>query len=67
MEKSISRRTALQSVGLASATLLTSSLSNRIEAADNQIGTALKGRINHSACRWCYSSIPLAALGIKSS
>ena len=62
MEKSISRRTALQSVGLASATLLTSSLSNRIEAADSQIGTALKGRINHSACRWCYSSIPFEDL-----
>jgi hydroxypyruvate isomerase len=62
MEKSISRRSALQSVGLASATLLTSSLSNRIEAADNQIGTALKGRINHSACRWCYSSIPFEDL-----
>jgi len=62
MEKSISRRLALQSVGLASAALLTSSLSNRIEAADNQIGTALKGRINHSACRWCYSSIPFEDL-----
>jgi hydroxypyruvate isomerase len=62
MEKSISRRNALQGFGLASATLLTSSLSNRIEAADNQMGTALKGRINHSACRWCYSSIPFEDL-----
>ena len=62
MEKSISRRLALQSVGLASATLLTSSLSNRIEAADNQMGTALKGRVNHSACRWCYSSVPFEDL-----
>ena len=62
MENSITRRNALQSVGLASATLLTSSLNNRIEAADNQIGTALKGRINHSACRWCYSSIPFEDL-----
>jgi hydroxypyruvate isomerase len=42
--------------------LLTSSLGNRIEAADNQIGTALKGRINHSACRWCYSTIPFEDL-----
>ena len=62
MEKSISRRTALQSVGLASATLLTSSLSHRIQAADSQMGTALKGRINHSACRWCYNSIPFEDL-----
>ena len=62
MEKPISRRNALQGFGLASATLLTSSLSNRIKAADNQIGTALKGRINHSACRWCYSAIPFEDL-----
>ncbi|MCU0469397.1 MAG: TIM barrel protein [Arcicella sp.] len=62
MEKSISRRTALQSVGLATATMLTSSLNNRIEAADNQIGSGLKGRINHSACRWCYSTIPFEDL-----
>ncbi len=62
MEKSISRRNALQGLGLASATMLTSSLSNRIEAADNQIGTALKGRINHSACRWCYQAIPFEDL-----
>ena len=62
MEKSISRRNALQGFGLASATLLTSSLSNRIEAADNQIGTAVKGRINHSACRWCYQAIPFEDL-----
>lgn len=62
MEKSFSRRDALQGLGLASATLLTSSLGNRIEAADNQIGTALKGRINHSACRWCYSTIPFEDL-----
>jgi hydroxypyruvate isomerase len=62
MEKSISRRNALQGLGLASATMLTSSLNNRIEAADNQMGAGLKGRINHSACRWCYSSIPFEDL-----
>jgi hydroxypyruvate isomerase len=62
MEKSISRRTALQSVGLASAAMLTSSLSNRIEAADTQMGAGLKGRINHSACRWCYNTIPFEDL-----
>lgn len=62
MEKTISRRNALQGFGLASATLLTSSLSNRIQAADNQIDPSLKGRINHSACRWCYSSIPFEDL-----
>jgi hydroxypyruvate isomerase len=62
MEKIISRRTALQGVGLASATMLASSLNNRIEATDNQMDSSLKGRINHSACRWCYNSIPFEDL-----
>ncbi len=57
----ISRRSALQGVGATTATVLASSLSGRLNAADNQIGT-LKGAINHSACRWCYSSIPFEDL-----
>ena len=27
--------------------------------SDNKTTTQLKGNINHSACRWCYNSIPL--------
>jgi hydroxypyruvate isomerase len=28
-------------------------------AAENQMFVKLKGNINHSACRWCYQSVPL--------
>ncbi|NBB27597.1 hydroxypyruvate isomerase family protein [Cellulophaga sp. BC115SP] len=63
MENPISRRSVLQkTLAATTATMLTSSLNNRIEAADNHIGSALKGRINHSACRWCYESVPFEDL-----
>jgi hydroxypyruvate isomerase len=58
----ISRRSALQGVGATTATILGSSLSDRLSAADSQMGSALKGAINHSACRWCYSAIPFEDL-----
>lgn len=39
-------------------------LSPRLDAADAASG--LKGRINHSVCRWCFSGIELEALCIAS-
>jgi hydroxypyruvate isomerase len=47
---------------MAGFSLLTESLSNRLNAAENKLETPIKGRINHSACRWCYSDIPLDEL-----
>ena len=38
------------------------SLSQRIEAAEAALSANLKGRVNHSVCRWCYNSIPLEDL-----
>lgn len=38
------------------------SLSGRIEAAEAALPTHLKGRVNHSVCRWCYNDIPLEDL-----
>lgn len=38
------------------------SLSSRIEAAEASLPAKLKGRVNHSVCRWCYSTIPLEEL-----
>jgi hydroxypyruvate isomerase len=35
---------------------------HRLEAADAAAGTALKGRIHHSACKWCYDKIPFEDL-----
>ena len=40
----------------AAATALAASLSHRIDAADAASG--MKGRINHSACKWCYPKVP---------
>jgi hydroxypyruvate isomerase len=37
-------------------------LSHRINAAESQLEEKLKGRVNHSVCRWCYNDIPLEDL-----
>ncbi len=49
------------------------SLLNRVSAAEAMLDADLKGRINHSVCRWCYGGISLDDLckaakemGIKS-
>jgi hydroxypyruvate isomerase len=56
------RRTALKSLGTAAAaTFLTQNLSARLTAADLALRSTadVADRVNHSACRWCYSGIPL--------
>jgi hydroxypyruvate isomerase len=74
MKSPHSRRKALYkiagSVALTGAGL---SLANRLEAAEAALEPALKGKINHSVCRWCYDKISLddlckaaKAMGIKS-
>lgn len=59
-----SRRTALKKIAGSTATaILATSLSNRLAAAESALSTGgLKGKINHSVCRWCYNSIPLEDL-----
>jgi hydroxypyruvate isomerase len=60
MNNAISRRAALRKVsGGTLAVAAAASLSNRLQAADDALGSKLKNRINHSVCKWCYSSIPL--------
>jgi hydroxypyruvate isomerase len=60
MNNAISRRAALRKVsGGTFAVAAAASLSNRLQAADDALGSKLKNRINHSVCKWCYSSIPL--------
>ncbi len=70
---SSSRRTALKTL---TGSALTLSLTDSFATATTQsepVPPPLKGRINHSVCRWCYSKIPLDDLckaakemGIKS-
>lgn len=35
------------------------SLSHRVAAAEATLTANLKGKVNHSVCRWCYNNIPL--------
>jgi hydroxypyruvate isomerase len=56
----MNRRTALKNMSsLAATTFVAESMGNRLAAANTQLDDFTKGKINHSACRWCYSSIPL--------
>lgn len=62
MNQLISRRASIQKMaGTVALATLGTSLSHRLEAADNALGPDLKGNINHSVCRWCYR-IPLEDL-----
>jgi len=63
MSQNISRRSALRKVAGASAIIAAASnLSFRLEAAEKALGAKLKGRINHSVCKWCYPKIDLEDL-----
>jgi len=59
MNQNISRRSALGRItGGAAALAAAASLSHRLRA-ENASAAKLKGRINHSVCKWCYGKIPL--------
>jgi hydroxypyruvate isomerase len=63
MKTNITRRSALHKMaGSAAALSAAASLSSRLTAADASAGAALKGRINHSVCKWCYDKVPLEDL-----
>jgi hydroxypyruvate isomerase len=58
MKTPVSRRTALKAATASAVTLTAASLAERLQAAETT-GGPLKGRINHSVCKWCYGKIPL--------
>jgi len=61
--ESSSRRSALKKIaGTAAVTIAGASLSHRISAAESVLEEKLKGKVNHSVCRWCYNDIPLEDL-----
>jgi hydroxypyruvate isomerase len=74
MTTSVSRRDALRSlVGGGAAAAVALGISSRSGSAAEVAPAQLKGRINHSVCRWCYGKIPLEdlckaakAMGIRS-
>lgn len=61
-----SRRLAIKNLVAGTAAVGTAGmLSSFITTSDNQ--QTLKGKINHSVCRWCFGSVPLEefAVGVK--
>jgi len=59
MNTKLSRRSALGRIaGASAAAAVAANLSQRLIAADSA-APKLKGRINHSVCKWCYGGIPL--------
>ncbi len=60
MKHPISRRSALRTLtGTAAVASAVASLSFRLNAAEESAGAKLKGRVNHSVCKWCYPDIQL--------
>src|SRR5690349_13880317 len=58
-----SRRMALKKIaGGAAVAIAGASLSHRVSATEAVLEQNLKGKVNHSVCRWCYNSIPLEDL-----
>lgn len=58
-----SRRNSLKKIGGTVALgLFGTAISNRMYAAVNTLPEGLKGKINHSVCRWCYNDIPFEDL-----
>jgi len=63
MKTKISRRSALSKMAAgAVAVSAAPGLAERLTAADSAAGAALKGRINHSVCKWCYPNVELEDL-----
>jgi len=63
MKTQITRRNALARITAASAAVAAAaSLSERLRAADEAAASAVKGRINHSVCKWCYPKVSLEDL-----
>jgi hydroxypyruvate isomerase len=61
-DKSNSRRNALKKMAIASGAVAGVSISSRLQATEAVLDQNLKGKINHSVCRWCYNDIPLEDL-----
>src|SRR5260221_6905859 len=63
MKTQITRRSALSKIaGSAAVFSAAAALSKRLTAAESAAGEKLKGRINHSVCKWCYPKVSLEDL-----
>jgi hydroxypyruvate isomerase len=59
MNNPISRRSAISKVAASTAAVAVATKLSPAFAAEESASAKLKGRINHSACRWCYGKIAL--------
>lgn len=64
MNNHLTRRSALGRLagGAVTVAVTAASLGRRLHAADAAAGAAMKGRINHSVCKWCYPKVSLEDL-----
>ena len=58
----VKRRNFISASAVASVGLFAGNTANAMPSLKNMTIKELKGNINHSACRWCYSKIPLEEL-----
>lgn len=56
------RKTFKKIAGTAAISFLAPSLSQNLLAAEAILPDKLKGKVNHSVCRWCYNDIPFEEL-----
>jgi hydroxypyruvate isomerase len=61
MNTRLSRRSAVRQLTAGAAIAAAASLGGRLSAADAALGK-LKGRVNHSVCKWCYKDVSLEDL-----
>jgi hydroxypyruvate isomerase len=72
MSNKSSRRGAIKNLVAGTAAVSTAGIFSSFKPTEKNKPFILKGNVNHSACRWCYSSIPLEefcagskAIGLK--
>lgn len=58
----ITRRDAITKMGAAAGSTALAAWLTSLEKLNNSLPQDLKGRVKHSACRWCYNDIPLEDL-----
>ncbi len=63
MSNQFSRRDLLKSSAVAGLGLF--NFEDRFVKSDLATQTALNGKVNHSACRWCYQTIPFEELVVN--
>ncbi|HMF72402.1 MAG TPA: TIM barrel protein, partial [Flavitalea sp.] len=59
MSNNQSRRNALKNLMAGTAAISTAGMLSSFSSGEEQKSILLKGNINHSVCRWCYSTVPL--------